>query len=346
LTTFLVVLAVVSACAAAVWWIGSPQYRGPLSDHFDGRHFFNRGPYLKKSLGSVLKWRWTRNRAPWPKEPWSPVSRSQRAPLPSGQLRVTFVNHSTVLFESGESAVLVDPVWSNRVGPLGLMGPVRAHPPGVALEDLPRLDAVLISHDHYDHLDLATLRRLAAGHAAAFVSGLGNGYWLKEAGAARVYELDWRQSLVLSPTLTLHFVEARHWSGRSLGDRFNTLWGGFVLELNGFKIYISGDTGYSEPMFERIKREYGVLNLCVLPLGAYEPRWLMQDNHLNPEEALRTQRILGCTQSLGVHFGTFQISDESRHKPIADLDQARRKLGVSEQEFFTLAPGESRCLSR
>lgn len=319
----------------------SSAYEGPRSDHFDGERFHNLAPREDKSLWTLLKWQFTRTRPEWtwqegPAVPTRPVARVE-----GGELRVTFVNHATLLIQHQGLNILADPVWSERVSPFSFIGPRRYHAPGVALDDLPPLDLIFVSHSHYDHMDLATLRRLAErAPLTPVVTPLGNAELIRrETGFVTVSELDWWQSLPLKDGLRLHLVPGQHWSARSRFDTNRRLWGGFVLEAPTGPVYFAGDTGWG-PHFAQIRERLGTPRFAALPIGAYEPRWFMRDSHLNPDDAVRAHQALGAVSSLGIHFGTFSLSDEEQFAPPRDLAHARALHGLADEAFRTLAPGE------
>jgi L-ascorbate metabolism protein UlaG (beta-lactamase superfamily) len=219
------------------------------------------------------------------------------------------------------------------------LGPRRRHAPGIPFERLPRLDAVFISHNHYDHLDLPTLLRLEATHAPLFVTGLGNGAFLRERGLRRVVELDWWQHTRLNDVQLL-FTPAQHWSTRGPGSRNRTLWGGAWLSQGSRSVYFCGDSGYG-PLFAELRQRCGSPDIALLPIGAYEPRWFMHDQHMDPAEAVQVHRTLGAKLSVGCHFGCFPLADEGIDDPLVELASAQAALGVSRSEFLTLAPGET-----
>jgi len=235
----------------------------------------------------------------------------------SPSLLVTFVNHSTVLLQQPGSNILTDPVWSERASPVSFLGPRRHRLPGIEFDRLPPIHTVLLSHNHYDHLDLATLRRLAASRQPVFVAPLGLARYLESRGITPAQQLDWGDSLGV-PGATIHAVPAFHFSGRSPFDRNQTLWCGYVIQSAFGAIYFAGDTGFG-PHFAWIRERFGAPRLALLPIGAYEPGWFMSPVHMNPEEALEAHRILGATTSIAIHHGTFQLADEA-------IDAPRRRL--------------------
>ncbi len=292
----------------------------------------------------------------------------------------TFIGHATVLVQvptaNGSLNVLTDPVFGERASPVSFAGPKRFQPPGVALKDLPRIDLVLISHNHYDHLDEDSVKALnaQAGGPPLFVVPLGIKPWLAERGVTNAVELDWWDSVTLPATpsaqalvqrngagidagansdaVQVFLTPAQHWSARGLGDRMKTLWGGFALLSPKLHVFYSGDTGYSKDFADIQARlaprqadaQGGGFDLALLPVGAYEPRWFMKDQHVNPDESVRIHRELHARRSLGVHWGTFSLTDEALDQPPKDLAAARKAQGVADDAFFTLAIGETRKL--
>lgn len=299
----------------------APRYRGPATDHFDGRRFRNQPPVGRAGLGEVLRWIATRRPPPWPEVTGGPAGAPPPREVAGDAMRVTFVNHATALVQVEGFHLLTDPIWSTRCGPAGLLGPRRVRPPGVPMRDLPRIDAVLVSHDHYDHLDLATLRRLDRAHRPRIVTTLGNRGVLVRAGLSRVTELDWWQRIPLQAGVSVTCVPARHFSGRGLLDSDGTLWAGFVVGTPSGKIYFAGDTG-AGPHFARIRRRLGPMRLALLPIGAYLPRSLMEAVHLSPEEAVEAHVTLGAKVSVGIHYGTFRLADEGRDAPAGEVEAA------------------------
>jgi L-ascorbate metabolism protein UlaG (beta-lactamase superfamily) len=317
-----------------------PPYRGPASDHFDGRRFHNLERTARGGGSPFWRWQWDRLRhgaGAWPH--WVDVPPGPRPPerVPADGLRVTFVGHSTALLQTGGLNVLTDPVWSGRASPLAWAGPRRRRPPGLRFEDLPPIDLVLLSHNHYDHLDLPTLRRLAREHGPHIVAGLGNGRLLAAAGVGPVQEMDWWEETAVPGGRTVACVPARHFSGRGLCDRNATLWCGYALPGPGGVVYFAGDTGFGRH-FEEIARRWGPPRLALLPIGAYLPRWFMGPVHLSPADALRAHRILEARTSLGLHFGTFRIADDADGQALAEL----RAEGGGQADFWVLGYGEGR----
>ena len=306
--------------------------------HFDGKRFFNPGAAQARGFASALRWMLTSRRQRSPRfvpdvAPCKPPARVE-----GPELRVTFVNHSTVLLQQRAANVLTDPIWSRRASPFSWVGPSRRREPGVRWEDLPPIDTVLLSHNHYDHLDLAALRRLAACGETQFVVPAGVGRLLRSQNIGPLHELDWGDSVALGAA-TVHSVPALHFSGRGLFDRNRTLWCGYVLEAAEGTVYFAADTAFGEH-FAQIRGRFGAPRLALLPIGAYEPRWFMSSVHMAPEEAVRAHRILGAATSIAIHHGTFQLGDEA-------LDEPREALlrCAPGDSFLALGNGESVVLA-
>lgn len=317
-----------------------PRYQGPKSDHFDGRRFQNPVPVAHASTLDVLKWVATRE-----PDPWEEVEGAKPGPPPpervgEGELRVTFVNHATVLVQMDGVNLLTDPIWSERASPVSFAGPRRVRPPGIRFEDLPPIDVVLISHNHYDHLDVPTLRRLFDEHRPRFVVGLGHDLLLEREGIAGAMALDWWESVEIDG-LKVTGVPAQHFSNRGLCDRDATLWGGYVVEGKAGVVYFAGDTGMG-PHFEEVRERFGPLRLALLPIGAFLPRWFMKGVHISPEEAVKAHRILEAGTSVAIHFGTFPLADDGRDEPVERLEAALGEAGVPKERFWVLGFGEGR----
>jgi L-ascorbate metabolism protein UlaG (beta-lactamase superfamily) len=277
-------------------------------------------------------------RTPWPAQVDTP-HRTPTALDSAAAAVVTFIGHSTFLIQTHGGNVLTDPMYSQRAGPLNLAGPRRVRQPAGRFEDLPPISVVVLSHNHYDHCDLRTLRRLARRFDPVLVTTLGNAALGRSAGIRRVEELDWWQPSETSP-VTIVATPARHFSARGLFDRNRALWSGFTLSTGARRIYFAGDTAYA-PFFREIPRRVGPIDLALLPIGAYEPRWFMQSVHMNPAEAVEAHRDLGARTSVGMHFGTFQLTTEGIDEPLRALADAREARDVTPEEFGTLEFGGS-----
>ncbi len=309
----------------------------PISDHYDGEKFFNPEGHDIKSFWTVLKWKLTSETSPWPES--IPNSNYTLPPLETKKGVVTFINHASFLVQLPGVNVLTDPIYSERASPVKFAGPKRVRAPGIEFELLPPIDVVVISHNHYDHLDLETLQRLDGKYHPLFLVPLGDEKLLKNAGIQNVKELDWWDEVQVKD-LKITFAPSQHWSARGLFDKCESLWGSFMLDHNGSKIYFAGDTGYGNH-FSKIHERIGAPLLSLLPIGAYEPRWFMRAFHMNPEEALKAHEDLGSFLSFGMHMGTFQLTDEAYDRPVKDLHMSRQKMGISPEKFRILDQGES-----
>lgn len=284
----------------------------------DGKRFFNLEPFEEHGFGAMLTWMLNRDRGTW--EDRTAVASAPPPPrrVGPGELRVTVIGHSTVLVQLDGMNILTDPIYSDRAGPLSWLGSKRMRAPGIRFEDLPVIDAVVVSHNHYDHLDLPTLERLAVLHQPRFFVGLKNAQLLNDAGIANVTELDWWQTAPLGADLRIVGVPAQHWSKRGLGDDFTTLWLGFLIESRAGYVYFAGDTGWG-PHFEQIADRFGPARLALLPVGAFRPRFIMERAHMSPPEAADAAAVLQATTSIPIHYGTFALGDDGQDEPITVL---------------------------
>ena len=322
-----------SACATT-------PFQGPASDHFDGERFFNPWGRSTNSFGRFLSWQFNREKAVWPEWVDNPPAEPTADRIGGSALRASFVNHATVLLQTRDLNILTDPVWSKRVSPLSFIGPSRVRDPGIAFADLPKIDVVTVSHNHYDHMDLPTLAKLMARDDPLIIVPLNNAHLIKSAAPdARIAEVDWYDKVAIQPGIELRSVPAQHWSSRRGFDRNQSLWSAFVLETKDGPIYIAGDTGLG-PHFEPEQQRYGGFRLALLPIGAYEPRWFMQYQHMNPDDAVQAHALLKTDASLAVHFGTFQLTDEGIDAPVQDLTTALQAHGTATERFRALTPGQ------
>lgn len=315
-------------------------YAGSPSAHFDGVRFFNLDQLnADRSLGDLLRWKLKEMPARWP----ASVPGVQAVPDERvAGLRVTMVGHATVLIQSGLLNVLTDPVWSERSSPFRFVGPKRVIAPGIALADLPPIDVVLVSHNHYDHLDVATLLYLHTVHHPLIITPLGNDAIVREAvPEARVVAGDWWEQVALPGGAEATIVPAYHWSARGIGDRRMALWGGFMLRTSAGLVYFSGDTGYGTGnIFREMRSHFGRPDIALIPIGAYAPRWFMCAQHINPAEAVRIMEDLEATQAMGIHWGVFRLTDEPREEPVALLHEAMHQRHLDAHRFFAAEPGD------
>ena len=305
-------------------------------DHFDGERFFN--PVGRPVQPFTAVPRMLREpRVRWPNH----VDLVTRQPpaLDGAAAVITFIGHATFLIQTEAGNVLTDPMYSQRAGPFNLLGPRRVRQPAVRFDDLPPISTVLLSHNHYDHCDLRTLRMIAKRFDPLVVTPLGNARVVRSTGIRRIEELDWWQQAT-STSLPITLTPAHHFSARTPFDRNRALWGGFVLQVGDKRIYFAGDTAYAS-FFPHIGKRLGPFDLALLPIGAYEPRWFMQSVHMNPAEAVQAHLEIGAPPSIGMHFGTFQLTAEGIDEPITDLDAACRAQNVPAAHFRTLEFGDS-----
>ncbi|MGE0707607.1 MAG: MBL fold metallo-hydrolase [Planctomycetota bacterium] len=314
----------------------APRYEGPPSDHFDGRRFHNVPESGHGSVSKLLRFLSSRAPGPWRREENAP---GPPPPTRSEELRLTFVGHATCLVQVAGLNLLTDPVWSERCSPVGWAGPRRFRAPGLRLEDLPPLDAVLLSHNHYDHLDLPTLRALHTTHGAPVLAPLGNAALLAQHGVAGE-DLDWWEERALGP-LRAVCTPARHFSGRGPNDRDATLWSGWsLLRGDRHELFFAGDTAHGEH-FAAVRARLGAPRLALLPIGAYLPRWFMGPVHMDPAEAVQAHLELEAEQSVGIHFGTFALADDAMDQPQRELAAALEQAPLDPARFRTLREGEA-----
>ena len=311
--------------------VGATDPRFPK--HFDGKRFYNPEASQAPGLLDALRWKLTSRPEKSPRFVSDVEQSTPPCRVDGSELRATLVNHSTVLVQQRGSNILADPIWSERASPLSWIGPRRRRKPGLSWEDLPPIDVVLISHNHYDHLDLPTLRLLAARGESTFVVPAGVARLLRSKNIGPAQELDWGESASF-PGFTIHCVPALHFSSRSILDRNVTLWCGYVIEYQERLVYFAGDTGFGQH-FAQIREKFGAPHLAFLPIGAYEPRWFMSPVHMDPDEAIRAHEILGAKTSIAIHHGTFQLGDDG-----IDTPQKKLRAQVQHESFLVLNNGQ------
>jgi L-ascorbate metabolism protein UlaG (beta-lactamase superfamily) len=321
--------------------ISAPRYHGSPSDHFDGKAFRNpEGVKAKGGLG-VFKWMLSRKRGPWKESVSIEYGKRPLTHFKDG-IRVTFVNHSTFLIQVDGVNILTDPVWSKRVSPYSWIGPKRMRPPGIRFEDLPRIHLVLLSHNHYDHLDLQTMRMVFGGHHPRIITPLGVKKFLDDHYITGAVETDWWQEVEVVNRLKVQSVPAQHFSGRGLMDRDGTLWCGYVIRSSAGNVYFAGDTGYNPVTFRDIGARCGPMKISMLPIGAYKPAWFMAPIHVSPEESVRIHIDTQSQTSIATHFGTFPLADDGSDDPVNDLKIALEKFQITSEGFLVLKEGEAR----
>lgn len=317
----------------------------PVSDHFNGDVFFNPTmPNFESGLGSVFKMLIEGGRAEWPREVRNLAKPKLDHELGPDDVAITWVNHASFLIQVPGLNILTDPVWSKRASPVSFAGPARVREPGIAFDDLPKIDVVLVSHNHYDHFDVETLKRLNEKFSPKIFVAAGDGDLAEEIGYKNPQECDWWDSFELSKTVTIVYAPTQHFAARGIFDRFHSLWGSYMIESNGHRIYFGGDAGYSAH-YKEIEKRLGAPDVALIGIGAYEPNWFMKPMHMNPSEAVQAHQDLKSKRSIGMHFGTFQLSNEGLDQPPKDLKDALAKAAIPESQFTTMENGETRLFS-
>ena len=314
-------------------------YQGPPSNHFDGVRFFNPGqPSTDRGLTAMLRWKLAGGAARWPKS--VPVVPATPEPRVAG-LRVTMVGHATLLIQAAGVNILTDPVWSERASPFASIGPRRVTAPGIAFDDLPPIDVVLLSHCHYDHMDIATLRRVQAVHDPLMAMPLGNDAIVRAAVPdARYVVGDWWDRFELLDGLSTTITPTYHWANRWPTDVRMALWSGHFVDTPAGTVWFVGDTGYGDgAIFRQVRERLGAPDVALIPIGAYEPRWFMSAQHVNPLEAVRILRDGEARHALGIHWGTFQLTDEARDAPRLALASALAAASIPPRRFVAATAG-------
>ena len=339
-----------TACVLLLAACRSNPHYNPAKSHHTQDGFRNNYSHAEKQ--SFWKWQWARWTSGVPADPEGgydfPVLKPDSAFLAANRTEgtLTWIGHATLLLQVGGVNVLTDPHLTERASPVSFAGPKRRVPPALSFANLPHIDVVVISHNHYDHLDSATVRQLnrQKGGPPRFFVPLGQKAWFASEGIANVVELDWWDH-VQHNGLEIHLVPVQHWSARGVWDRNQTLWGGWMIEHPTLRFFFSGDTGYSKD-FADIRSRFGPIDLAAIPVGCYEPRWFMKENHVNPEESVRVHRDLGAHHSVGIHWGTFRLTDERLDEPPKKLSEALAAAGIPEEQFFLMKHGETRRLEQ
>ena len=335
---FVIALGVIIVLAMGLGYgLSAPGYTGDKTDHFDGSKFLNGEGYEEKGFGDLIKWMFTRKPGEWIEKTESDVEYGEQPAdrVSDSSQVITYINHSTFLIQTDGFNILADPVYSNRVSPFSFAGPKRMRPPGIRFQDLPDIDLVLISHNHYDHLDIETLERVRKTHDPLFITPLGIDLYLKKNGISKTVSLDWWEAHKISDHLSISAVEAQHFSGRGMFDRDKTLWAGFVIESENGNVYFAGDTGYNT-FFKTIGEKYAPIKTAIIPIGAYIPRWFMGPVHVDPAEAIQAHNDLNAELSIGMHYGTFPLADDGEMDPVNDLEKA-----LNGESFILLKEGEA-----
>jgi L-ascorbate metabolism protein UlaG (beta-lactamase superfamily) len=321
--------------------ISAPVHSGPPTDHFDGKKFINPGNAQAKGLTDVFQWMMQRKQGPWTEIKESAYGEKPENIITNG-VKVTFVNHSTFLIQVSGVNILTDPVWSERTSPFQFAGPKRMKQPGIRFEDLPKIDYVIISHNHYDHLDINTLKEIYKIHQPEIITPLGVKSFLDDQQITSATDLDWWQEVSISDSLTIQSVPAQHFSGRGIGDRDATLWAGYIIKNHQGNIYFAGDTGYNPVTFKEIGQRCAPISVALIPIGAYKPAWFMSPIHCSPAEAVQIHFDVNAAQSIATHFGTFPLADDGEFEPAIELAEAMKKSNLVADKFLVLKEGEGR----
>lgn len=323
--------------------LSGPRYSGPTSDHFNGQRFLNVGGAQAKGPFDVLKWFFTRKRGAW-KEVTTAYGPKPDARIENG-IKITFVNHSTFLIQTDGLNILTDPIWSERASPFSFMGPRRMRPPGIDFKDLPQIDVVLLSHNHYDHLDLPTLREIVKAHRPKIFTPLGVKVFLDKKGIPVASDMDWWSELMVSDRINIVATPAQHFSSRGTNDRDGTLWCGYIIKRKEGNVYFVGDTGYNTKIFKEIGERFSPIHLALIPIGAYKPQWFMSPIHCSPKEAVEIHVDVKSQQSIAAHFGTFPLADEGQDEPSKDLELALNERKIIADKFIALKEGEGKLFN-
>lgn len=319
------------------------RYYDANKAHHTPQGFCNPEPTLHKK-GDLRRWQDERKKLGLPKPPQAGYEQFiqdwwQAADLSGEQDSVWWLGHASLLLRLGGRYILIDPVLSPRASPLSFYGPQRKTPSPLTVQQLPAVDVVLISHNHYDHLDRRTIRELTKRfRQITFIVPLGLKNWFSHYPAKRVVELDWWESLALDD-LTFHATPARHWSMRTPWDRNRSLWCGWAIHHPALRFYFTGDTGYTEKLVE-IGTRLGPFDLAALPIGAYAPRWFMQEQHMDPQQAVMLYQQLNSPRVIPMHWGVFELADESLDEPPQQLNLALGAAGIEDHRFHPLKIGE------
>ncbi len=307
-----------------------------------------RNSYLSKdnTFWDFLKWRWDVffKKRPGPESYQFEMAENDLRFLRDNkhETTMTWIGHATVLLQLGGKNILTDPLFSQRASPVQWAGPKRVVPPGISMENLPPIHMVFISHDHYDALDEPSVLQLfnrQGGKDTIFFVPLGLKKWFSKRGIARVVEMDWWENKVLE-NFSITAVPVQHWSKRNLLSKNRTLWAGWVIEAHDFRFFFSGDSGYC-PHFNQIGKKFGKIDLAAIPIGAYEPRWFMAKYHISPEESVKVHQDIRASKSVGIHWGTFMLTDEPLDEPPERLARAAEKAGLDQDEFIVLKHGQT-----
>jgi len=338
LSALIVVLLAINILGAL---LSGPRYTGSKSDHFNGTRFINIDGAEAKGPFAVFKWLVTRQRSPWKENRNIPYGPKPVPRIYEG-VKITFINHSTFLIQLNGLNVLTDPVWSERASPFSFAGPKRMRPPGIDFNDLPPIDVILLSHNHYDHLDLATLRMLIKIHAPRIFTPLGVKDFLSKKKIDVTKDMDWWDEFEIQERLKIICTPAQHFSGRGTMDRDGTLWCGYLIASPEGNIYFAGDTGYNDRVFKDVGNRFAPIRISLIPIGAYKPVWFMSPIHCSPEQAVQIHLDLQSQTSIAAHFGTFPLADDAQGEPLRDLTAACMNKNIAPGDFIALNEGDGK----
>jgi L-ascorbate metabolism protein UlaG (beta-lactamase superfamily) len=328
---------------AAVWLSALTVFANTAAVAAD-RKFENVYPFPMKSFWDAMKFRFTRNPAKWPESLPVPRQPSVNRILKGNEASITWIGHSTFLLEFENFRVLTDPVYSQWIGFTSWLSADRVVPPALTLEQTPKVDLILISHDHFDHMDLPSLEFFAKRDNPLVIAGLGSKPILEDAGFKNIVELDWWSKHTLNKDTDVTFVPAQHWSMRVPFVRNTRLWGGFYLKFRSKNLYFVGDTGYHPKLFKEIHERAGAVDFAFIPVGAYAPRDFVRDQHIDPDDAVELHKDVRSKKSVGMHFGTFQLTDEPIDEPCRLLSASAKAKTLQADDFTCMEIGETRTL--
>lgn len=329
---YILLLMIVTIVCSYFLFSHTKYYNGKISDHFDGTRFFDPEFRDNKNFLDFLKWRFTAKSSDWPDKVQNNQFDLPPDRVMGSDLRVSYVGHVTFLIQTDGLNILTDPVWSDRASPVSFAGPERVIDPGIKFENLPPIDLVWISHNHYDHLDLNTIELLWKKHKPRIITSFGNDSIIKEYNSnIKVEAYDWGDQVVINDNIKFHIEPMQHWSARGVLDRNKALWAALNIETKSGNIYFIGDSGYGDGRyFKKAKDKFGKFRLALLPMGAYEPRWFMKYAHMNPEDMVKAHIDLGKPFTVPSHYDVFKLTDEPRGEALVNLEKAKKDLGVGE----------------
>ena len=317
-------------------------YKGPVSDHFNGKTFFNKGHIKIPSLLDVLKWKFKSKAVRWPDKLIPDIKPHTHLNPKEEGCRITFIGHSSFLIQINGLNILTDPIYSEYPSPIKTKALLRRLPPGIPFDHLPKIDLILVSHSHYDHCDLPTLKKLYKRDHCSIIVPLGLDLLLKRVGSFHdITALDWGQSMTVKDKICIYLTPAQHWSRRHFFDQNYTLWGGFIIRGTSKQLFFAGDSGYNPTLFKEIADTYGEIDCAMIPIGAYKPRWFMHVAHMGPDEAVLTHLDLKSKLSLAMHHRTFPLTDEGPYEPTEELKMALKDQDIPFNRFLAPFEGES-----